>query len=97
MANRNSPQSPLLQDQVPNQMRIGIETPLDADMPEPELIPSPVAGDHGSDNFLEFFYRVDVEAPEEWAVITNFMMGGLAFSVEEPETTSNFRDFPLIT
>ena len=56
MANRNSPQSPPLQDQVPNQMRIGIEIPLDPDIPEPELTPSSVAGDDGSDNFLGLFY-----------------------------------------
>ena len=93
MANRNSPQSPPLQDQVPNQMRMGIEILLDPDMPEPELTPSPVAGDHGSDNFSGLFYRVDVEALEEWANVTNFMMGGLGFSVEEPEITSNFCDF----
>ena len=53
MANRNSPESSPLQDQVTNQMRIGIAIPLDAVMPE--LIPSPVAGDDGSDNFLGGF------------------------------------------
>ena len=47
MANRNSPQYPPLQDQVPNQMRFGIEIPLDPDMPEPELTPSPVTGEDG--------------------------------------------------
>ena len=77
-------------------MRIGIEFRLDPDMPEPELTPSPVAGDHGSDNFLGLFYRVDVKALEEWANVTNFLMGGLGFKVEEPEITSNFRDFLLI-
>ena len=40
MANRMSAQSPSMQDQVPNQMRIGIEIPLDPDMPELELSPS---------------------------------------------------------
>ena len=89
MANKNSPQS-LLQDQVPNQLRIGIEIPLDPDMPEPELTPSPVAGYDGSDNFLGFLNRVDVEAPEEWAKVTNPMMGGLGFSVEEPELPRTF-------
>ena len=96
MAHRNSPQSPPLQDQVPNQMRIGIEIPLDPDMPEPELTPSPVAGDDGSDKFLGLFYRVVEEALGEWAKVTNFMMGSLGFSVEEPEITSNLRDFNLI-
>ena len=55
MAKRTSPQPPLLQDQVPNQMKIGTEIPLETDMPLPELIPSPVAGDDGSDNFLGLF------------------------------------------
>ena len=89
MANRNSPQSPPLQDQVPNQMRIGIEVLPDPDMPEPELTPWP--GDDGSDNFLGLFYLMDVEALEEWAKVTNFMMGVLGFSVDEPEFTANFR------
>ena len=53
MANRNSPQSSPLQDQVPNQM--SIEILLDPDMPEPELTPSTVAGDDGSDDFLGLF------------------------------------------
>ena len=77
-------------------MRIGIEIPLDPDMPELQLTPSPVAGHDGFDNFLGLFHRVDVEALEEWANVTNNMMGGLGFSVEEPEITSNFRDFFLI-
>ena len=55
MAHTNSPQSPPLQHQVPTQMRIGIEIHLDPDMPEPELTPSSVAGDDGSDNFLGLF------------------------------------------
>ena len=96
MAHRNSPQSPPQQDQVPKQMRIGIENPLDPNMPEPELTPSPVAGDDESDKFLGLFYRVDVEALEEWAKVTIFMTGGLGISVEEPENTTNFRDFLLI-
>ena len=94
MANRNSPQFPSLQDQVPNQMRIGIEIPFDADMPEPELTPSPVTGDDGSDNLLGLLCRVDVEALEEWAKVTIFMMAG--FYVEEPDITTNFLDSLLI-
>ena len=65
-------------------------------MPEPALTPSPVAGDDGTDNFLGLFYRVGLEAPEERANVTNLMMGGLGFSVQEPEITLNFRDFILI-
>ena len=54
-ANRNSPQYPPLQEQVTNQMRMGIEFPLDPGMPDPELTLSPVAGDDGFDNFLGLF------------------------------------------
>ena len=64
-------------------------------MPELELTLSPVTGNDGSDNFLGLFYRVVVEALEEWANVTKFLMGGLGFSVEKPEITSNFRDFLL--
>ena len=46
-------------------MRIGMEIPLDPNMPEPELTPSPLAGDDGSDNFLGLFYTMDVEALKE--------------------------------
>ena len=51
MANRNSPKTPPLQDQVPNKISFGIENTLDPDMPQPELTTSPVAGDDGSDSF----------------------------------------------
>ena len=77
-------------------MRIWIEILLDPDMPEPVLTPSLVAGDNGSDKLLGFLYRVDVEALEEWTKVTNFMMGDLAFSVEDPEFTTNFRDVLLV-
>ena len=90
MANKNSRQSPPLQDEVLNQMRIGIENPLDPDISEPELSPFLVAGDHRSDNFLKLFHRVEVEVVEEWADVKSCKMGGLGFSVEEPEVTSNF-------
>ena len=96
MANRNSPQCPPLQDQVPNQMRMGIENPRDPDMPESELTPSPVAGQDGSDIIIGLSHRVDVEAPEELANGTNFMMGGHQVSVEKPEITTIFRDLLLI-
>ena len=79
MANRNSPQSPPLPDQVPNQMRIRIEIPLDPDMPEPELTHSLVPGDDGSNNFLGLFYRVDIEALEKWAKVINFYDGRSCF------------------
>ena len=56
MANRNPPQSPPLEDQVPNQMKVGIKNPPDPDMPQLEPTPSPVGGDDGYDNFLGLFY-----------------------------------------
>ena len=87
MTNRSSAQSPPLKEQVPQQMRIGIEIPLDPDMTEPELSPSPVAGDPGSDNCLGLFYCVDVEALETCGDDTNFLSGSLGYSVEEPATT----------
>ena len=95
MANRNSPQSSTLQHQVPNKMRIGIEIPRYPDTPKPELTRSPLVGDEGPENFLGLFYRVDEETLEEWANIAKFMLGGLVVSVEEPDITTNFRDFPL--
>ena len=89
------PETPPLQDEVLNQMRIGIEVPLGPDMPKPELTPVPVAGDDGSDKFLGFLPSGLLEAPEEWTNVTNFMINCLGFSVEEPENTSKFRDFVL--
>ena len=64
MINSNSQQSPPLKDQVLNQMGIGVEIALDPDIPKPEVTPSPVAGDHGSDNFLWLVNRADVEVLE---------------------------------
>ena len=84
MANINSSQSPPLQYQVPNQMRIGIEIPLDPDMPEPELIPSPVAGDDGSDKFLEIFLPRWCRGSGRVGQSKNFMKSGFGFLVEEP-------------
>ena len=50
----------LLNEQILQQMRIGIERTSGPDMPEPELSPSPVAGDAVPDNCLGLFYHVDV-------------------------------------
>ena len=75
-------------------MRIEIENSLDPDMPKPELYPSPVVGNPGSDNCLGLFYRVDVYAVKTWARNTNFLSGSLGYSVEEPEVTEDFREFP---
>ena len=60
-------------------MRIGIEIPLNPDMPEAELTPSPVAGDDESDISLGLFQRVEIEALQKWAKVTKFMMGGFVF------------------
>ena len=65
MAKGNSPESPPLKNRVRNQIRIGIGNPLDPDISDPKLILSPVAGNHGFDNFLGLFYRVDLMALEE--------------------------------
>ena len=54
--NNSSHQSPPLNEQVSQQMKIGIEIPLDPDMPEPELTLAPVTVDPGSENCLGLFY-----------------------------------------
>ena len=60
------------------------------------MTPSPVAPDEDNDNFLGLYYRVDVEALDEWAPVTIFMRGSIGFVVQEPETTDDFKQF-LIT
>ena len=93
VASENSPESPPLNEQVPQQMRIGIEISLDPDMPEPQLSRSPLAGDQGSDNCLGLFCWVNVNALKTWAKVTKFMYGSFGYSVEEPEVTEDFREF----
>ena len=88
VASNNSPQSLPLNEQVPQQMRIGIEVTLD---PESELSPSPVTRGPGLDNWLGLFYRVDVDALEIWAKNTNIMSVSFGCSVEEPEVTEDLR------
>ena len=97
-ANNESLQSPPLNGQMSNNLRLEIEIPLSLTehMPQQETTPSPVADDDGSENFLGLFYRVDVEAPEERAKVTNFKMGRVGFSVEDPENATNFRGLLLI-
>ena len=73
-ARNNCPQSPPLDKQTPQQMRIGIETSLDPNMPEFELSPSPVAGGPGSDYSLGLYYRVDGNELETWAKNTNIFI-----------------------
>ena len=63
-ANNDSPRSPPLNEQVPNNQRLGIEIPLGfpEHMPQEEMIPSPVVPGEDHDHSLELYYRVDVEA-----------------------------------
>ena len=63
-------------------------------MPQ-EMTPSPVAPDEDHDNFLGLYYRVDVEALDEWATVTSFMRGSIEYVVEEPEITDDFKQFPI--
>ena len=65
-------------------------------MPQQEKTPSPVAPDEDHDNFLGLYYRLDVEALDEWATVTGFMRGSIGYVVEEPEITDDFKQF-LIT
>ena len=53
-ANDNSPRSPPLNEQVPNNQRLGIEIPLGLPehKPQQEITPSPVAPKEENDNFL---------------------------------------------
>ena len=96
MANRSSPRSPPLENQVPNQMRIGIEIPLDRECLNPNYLLPRLLGILGVATSMNPFYRADVEALEEWANVLNFKTGYLGFSVEEPEITSNIHEFFLI-
>ena len=65
-------------------------------MPQQEKTLSPVAPDEDNDIFLGLYYRVDVEALDEWATLTIFMRGSIRFVVQEPENTNEFRQI-LIT
>ena len=78
-ANDNSPRSPPLNEQVPNNQRLGIEIPLGLPehKPQQEITPSPVAPKEENDNFLRLHYGVDVEALDEWATVTSFLRGSI--------------------
>ena len=97
-ANNDSPRSPALNEQVPKNRKLGFEVPssLPEYMPHQEVTPSPVAPDEDSDNFPGLYYRVHVEALDEWATVTNFMRGIIGFVVQEPEITDDFKQL-LIT
>ena len=66
-ANNDSPRSPPLNEQVPNNPRLGIEIPLrlPEHKPQQKITSSPVAPKEDNDNFLGFYYRVEVEALDE--------------------------------
>ena len=93
--NNNSSRSPPLNEQRPNNQRLGIEISLGLPehMPQPEMTPSPVATDEEHDNFLGLYYRVDVEAWDEWATVTSFMRGSIEYVVQEPEITDDIKQF----
>ena len=97
-ANNDSPRSPPLNEQMPNNQRLGIEIPLGLPehLPQEEMTPSPVVPDEDHDHFLGLYYRVDVEALDEWATTTRFMRGSIGYIVQEPEITNNFKQFLII-
>ena len=94
-ANNDSPRSPPLNEQAPNNPKLGNEIPLGLakHMPQQEKTPSPVSPDEDHDNFLGLYYRVDVEALDERATVTSFMRGSIGYVVQEPEITDDFKQF----
>ena len=94
-ANNDFPRSPPLNEQGPNNQRLGIEFPLGVPehMPQQEMTSSSVVPDENHDNFLGLCYRVDVEAIDEWATVTSFMRGSIGYVVQEPEITYDFKQF----
>ena len=87
-----------MNEQVPINQRLGIEIPLGLPehMPQEEMTPSPVVPDEDHDHFLGLYYRVDVEALNEWATVTKFMRGSIEYVEQEPEITDNFKQFLII-
>ena len=81
-----------------NNPRLGIEIPLGLPehMPQQQMTPSPVAPDEENDKFLGLYYRVDVEAFNDWATVTSFMEGSIDFIVQEPKITDDFLQFLII-
>ena len=94
-ANNDSPPSLPFNEQRPTNQRLGIEIPLGLPehMPQEEMTPSPVVPDEDHDHFLGIYYRVGVEALDEWATVTSFMRGSIGYVVQEPEITDNFKQF----
>ena len=97
-ANNDSPRFPPLNEQRLKNQRLGTEFPLSLpeDMPQEEMTPSPVVPDEDHDHFLGLYYRVDVEALDEWATVTSFLRGSIGYVVQEPEITDNFKEFLII-
>ena len=60
------------------------------------MTPSPVAPDEDNDNFVGLYYRVDVEALEEWVAFTILMRRSIGFVVQEAAITDDVKQF-LIT
>ena len=60
-------------------------------MPQQEMTPSLVAPDEVNDNFVGLYYRVDVEALDEWTTVTIFMRRSIGFVVQELEVTDDFQ------
>ena len=92
-ANTNSPRSFLLNEQVPNIPRLGVEFPLGLPehMPKQEMASSAVAPDEDKDNFLGLYNRVNVETWDEWATDTIFMNGSIGFVAQEPEINDDLK------
>ena len=60
------------------------------------MTPSPIAPDESNDNFLGLYYRVDVEALDDWATVSHFMKGSIGFVIQELEITDYFKQFLII-
>ena len=97
-ARNDSPRSPALCEQMPNNPRLGIEIPssIPEHMPQQKITFSTVAPDEDYDNFLRLNYRIDVEALDEWATVTIFIRGSIRVVVQEPDVIDDFKQF-LIT
>ena len=65
-------------------------------MPQQEMTASPVAPEEDNDNFLGLYYRLEVEALNDWATVTSLMKRSIGFAVQEPEFTNDFRQFLII-
>ena len=57
------------------------------------MTPSPIAPDEDHDHFLGLYYRVNVEALDEWATVTSFIRGSIGYVVQELEITDDFKQF----